>query len=61
METYLPYDKLAQEAFETSNKNNNDAISNSVANTALLIGAKLIVCLTESEETIWKALIFPKQ
>ena len=52
METYLPYDKLAQEAFETSNKNNNDAISNSVANTALLIGAKLIVCLTESEETI---------
>ena len=52
MEKYLNYDKLAQEAFETSNKNNNDAISNSVANTALLIGAKLIVCLTESEETI---------
>lgn len=52
METYLPYGRLAQEAFETSNKNNNDAISNSVANTALLIGAKLIVCLTESEETI---------
>ena len=52
MEKYLMYEKLAQEAFETSNKNNNDAISNSVANTALLIGAKLIVCLTESEETI---------
>ncbi len=52
MENYLPYEKLAQEAFETSNKNNNDAISNSVANTALLIGAKLIVCLTESEETV---------
>lgn len=52
METYLPYEKFAQEAFDTSIKNNNDAISNSVANTALLIGAKLIVCLTESEETI---------
>lgn len=52
MEKYLLYEKLAQEAFETSNKDNNDAISNSVANTALLIGAKLIVCLTESEETI---------
>lgn len=52
MENYLPYDKLAQESFETSLKNNNDAISNSVANTALLIGAKLIVCLTESAETI---------
>jgi pyruvate kinase len=52
IEDYLPYEKLAKEAFDTSIKNNNDAISNSVANTALLIGAKLIVCLTESEETI---------
>lgn len=52
MENYLPYEKLSLEAFETSNKNNNDAISNSVANTALLIGAKLIVCLTEGEETV---------
>lgn len=52
MENYLPYEKFTLEAFETSNKNNNDAISNSVANTALLIGAKLIVCLTEGEETI---------
>ena len=52
MEHYLPYEKLAQEAFELSTKSNNDAIANSVANTALLIGAKLIVCLTESYETL---------
>lgn len=52
MENYLPYEKFSLEAFDTSKKNTNDAISNSVATTALLIGAKLIVCLTESEETI---------
>ena len=52
IENYLPYEKLAKEAFDTSLKNNNDAIANSIANTALLIGAKLIVCLTESEATI---------
>lgn len=50
MEHYLDYEKLAKEAYDTSLKNNNDAISNSVANTALLIGAKLIVTLTETGE-----------
>ena len=33
IENYLPYSQLAQEAFETSNKNNNDAISNAIATT----------------------------
>ncbi|MCH5180891.1 MAG: pyruvate kinase [Erysipelotrichales bacterium] len=46
MEKYLDYEKLAHEAYDTSEKNNSDAISNSVANTALLIGAKLIVTIS---------------
>ena len=52
MEEYLPYEQLSQEAYNVSDKTNNDAIANSVANTALLIGAKLIVCLSESIETV---------
>lgn len=52
MEKYLPYAHLANEAFETSNKNNNDAISNAVATTAILIDAKLIVVLAETDEAI---------
>ena len=40
IEGYLPYSELAKEAFETSNKSNNDAISHAIATTALLIGAK---------------------
>lgn len=51
MERYLNYERLAQEAFDTSEKNNSDAISNSVANTALLIDARLIVCFSESGST----------
>lgn len=51
MEKYLDYEKLAQEAFDTSEKTNSDAISNSVANTALLISAKLIVCFSETGST----------
>lgn len=51
MEKYLNYEVLAREAYDTSEKNNNDAISNSVANTALLIGAKLIVCFSETGST----------
>lgn len=51
MEYYLDYEKMAREAFDTSIKNNNDAISNAVANTSLLIGAKLIVCFSESGQT----------
>ena len=48
MEKTLDYTRLAQEAYDTSNKDNNDAIANSVANTAKLIGAKLIVSFTET-------------
>ena len=48
MEKELDYEKLAQEAFDTSNKDNNDAIANAVTNTAKLIGAKLIVTYTET-------------
>lgn len=48
MEKYLDYEKLARESYETSEHSNNDAISNAVANTALLIGAKLIVNFTET-------------
>lgn len=51
MEKYLNYELLAQEAYDTSSKNNSDAISNSVANTALLIDAKLIVCFSETGST----------
>ena len=54
MEKVLPYEKLAQEAYETSSKNNNDAIANSIANTALLIEAKLIVCFTETGRTAFR-------
>ncbi len=48
MEKYLNYENLAKEAYDTSEHSNNDAISNAVANTALLIGAKLIVNFTET-------------
>ena len=46
MERELPYAELAREAFETSEHTVNDAIANSIATTALLIGAKLIVNFT---------------
>ncbi len=46
MEKELNYEALALEAYDTSNKDNNDAIANSIANTAKLIGAKLIVSYT---------------
>ena len=48
MEETLDYENLAKEAYDTSNKDNNDAIANAIANTAKLIGAKLIVSFTES-------------
>lgn len=54
IEKYLDYEKLAQDAYDTSLKNNNDAIANSIANTALLIGAKLIVCFTETGRTAFR-------
>lgn len=48
MEQYLNYESLAKEAYDTSERSNNDAIANSIADTALLIGAKLIVNFTET-------------
>ena len=46
MERELNYEKLAREAYETSNKDNNDAIANSICNTAKLIDAKYIISFT---------------
>lgn len=46
IEKELPYAELTREAFDTSEKDTNDAISNAVANTALVLGAKLIVNFT---------------
>ena len=54
MEKYLNYQEMAKEAYETSNKDKNDAIANSIANTALLIDAKLIVCFTETGRTAYR-------
>ena len=51
---HLNYEKLATQAYETSDHTNNDAISNAVANTALLIGAKLIVNFTERGNSSWR-------
>jgi len=48
MERELPYESLARQAFDTSEHTINDAIANSIANTALLIGAKLIVNFTQT-------------
>ena len=48
MEETLDYEALAKQAYDTSNKDNNDAIANAIANTAKLIGAKLIVSFTET-------------
>jgi pyruvate kinase len=48
MERELDYAKLSLEAYESSQKINSYASANSVANTAILIGAKLIVCFTET-------------
>ena len=48
MEQYLNYETLAKDAYDTSDRTNNDAIANSIANTANLIGAKLIINFTET-------------
>ena len=48
MEKELDYETMAKEAYDTSNKDNNDAIANAIANTAKLIDAKLIVSFTET-------------
>lgn len=51
MEEFLNYEEMAKFAFDLSNKNINDAIANAVANTALLLNAKLIVCFSETGAT----------
>jgi pyruvate kinase len=48
MEKYLPYEQFAKDAYDNSERSVNDAIANSIANTALLIGAKLIINFTET-------------
>ncbi len=48
MESELPYENLSKEAFDSSERTINDAIANSIANTALLIGAKLIVNFSQT-------------
>lgn len=48
MERELPYEKLALEAYENSEATNNDAIANAIANTALLIKAKLIINFSQT-------------
>jgi pyruvate kinase len=48
MEKELDYESLAKQAYDTSEKDNNDSIANAIANTAKLIGAKLIVSFTET-------------
>ncbi len=48
MEKELDYETLAREAFETSEATNNDAIANAIANTALLIKAKLIINFSQT-------------
>lgn len=48
MEKEMPYELLAKQAYDTSEHTNNDAIANSIANTALLIGAKLIINFSQT-------------
>ena len=48
MEKELDYLKMSSDAYENSQKINSDAIANSVANTAILIGASAIITFTES-------------
>jgi len=54
IEPLLDYKQLASEAYNTSEKNNNDAIANSIANTALLIDAKLIIVFTQTGKTAYR-------
>ena len=48
MESELPYENLAKEAYDCSDHTVNDAIANSIANTALLINAQLIFNFTQT-------------
>ena len=51
IEEYLSYEKFSNFAFENSDKTRSDAIANSVANTANLVGAKLIFCFSETGDS----------
>lgn len=48
MESELPYEQMSKEAYDVSDHTNNDAIANSIANTALLIHAELIFNFTQT-------------
>ncbi len=48
IEEYLSYEKFSNFAFDNSDKSRSDAIANSVANTANLVGAKMIFCFSET-------------
>ena len=52
MERELNYELLAKEAYDSSLKVNSDAIANSVSNAAIMIGAELIVCFTETGNSV---------
>ncbi|MBP3713176.1 MAG: pyruvate kinase [Bacilli bacterium] len=51
MEQFLNYTSLTREAYDNSNKTMNDAMANAVAETAILLDAKLIVCFSETGGT----------
>ena len=48
VEPLLNYKELAKIAYDTSDKNDNDAIANSITNAALLINAKLIIVFSQT-------------
>ncbi|MBP5301601.1 MAG: pyruvate kinase [Bacilli bacterium] len=51
-EKFLNYKLLIQQAYETSKKNDNDAIANSIGNATLLIQAKIVIVFTNNKNTI---------
>ncbi len=51
MEEHFDYQKASRLALESSNKTTSDAIAGAVADTALLVDAKLIVCFSISGRT----------
>lgn len=51
MEEHFNYEAASHLAFESSGKSTSDAISASVADTAILVNAKLIVCFSVSGST----------
>lgn len=51
IEAHFDYERASHEAFETSDKTVNDAIANSVAETAEIVNAQLIVCFSVAGNT----------